>query len=290
MKIYSQSPPFNFLGLEKQNLKKAKVLILPIFFEQTSSNLLGTKFGPEAIILASKNLETFDEDLKKELNEESIFTLPPLSPSKDSPQKAIKEIERGVFKILKLKKFLVVLGGEHTITFGVLSAFKKFFKKEISLLQFDAHCDLRESFEGTKFSHACVARRILKDLKVKICQVGVRSLSKEEFSFLKRERKVKVFFKRNFDKKEILSFLGNRVYLTIDIDCLDPSLMPAVSCPEPEGLFFEDVLEIVKEVSKEKEIVGMDLVELCPIPGIFSPNFVAAKLIFKILGILDLIF
>jgi len=285
MNLFKSPPPFNFLGLEKQDPKKSKVWILPIPFEATVFNLGGTKEGPKAIVEASRNVELFDEDLKKDISKIGIFTLPFLSLTKNSPKEAILQIQKALEKILENKKFPVILGGEHTITLGVVLVFKKFFK-ELSILQFDAHSDLRDEFEGTKFHHATFARRIVDDLKIKVCQVGIRAISKEEFEFIKKSKKVKVFYKRNYDKKEILDFLTKKVYITIDLDVLDPSIMPAVGTPEPEGLFFGDILEIVKEIKKEKEILGLDVVELSPIPGFFAPNYLASKLISKILGII----
>jgi agmatinase len=285
MSLFEEELPFNFLGLRNQNPKKAKVWILPVPLEATVFNLGGTKEGPKAIIDASRNVELFDEDLKKDISKIGIFTLPFLSLTKNSPKEAIFQIQDAIEKILKNKKFPVILGGEHTLTLGVVLALKRFFKNEFSILQFDAHCDLRDEFEGTRYHHATFARRIVDDLKIKVCQVGVRAISKEEFDFLKKTKRVKIFYKRNYDERGILNFLTKRVYLTIDLDSLDPSIMPAVGTPEPEGLFFENVLEIVKAVTKEKEILGFDVVELSPIPGFFAPNYLAAKLISKILGI-----
>jgi len=285
MNLFKEESPFNFLSLENQNPKKSKVWILPVPFEATVFNLGGTKEGPKAIIEASRNVELFDEDLKKDISKIGIFTLPFLSLTKNSPKEAVFQIKKAVEKIIKNKKFPVILGGEHTLTLGAVLAFKTFFKNEFSVLQFDAHSDLRDEFEGTKYHHATFARRIVGDLKIKICQIGVRAISKEEFNFINKTKKVKVFYKRNYEKKEILDFLAEKVYLTIDLDVLDPSIMPAVGTPEPEGLFFENILEIVKEVAKEKEILGFDVVELSPIPGLFYPNYLAAKLISKILGI-----
>ena len=286
MNLFNSEPPFNFLGFKKQNPKKSKVWILPVPFEATVFNLGGTKEGPKAIIDASRNIEFFDEDLKKDISKIGIFTLPFLSLTKNSPKEAVFQIQKATEKILENKKFPVILGGEHTLTLGVVLALKKFFKNDFSILQFDAHSDLRDEFEGTKYHHATFARRIVEDLKIKVCQVGIRAISKEEFEFIKKENRVKVFYKRNYEKKEILDFLSKKVYLTIDLDALDPSIMPAVGTPEPEGLFFENILEIVKEIAKEKEILGFDVVELSPIPGFFAPNYLAAKLISKILGII----
>ncbi len=285
MSLLEKNQFFNFLDLENQNPKKSKIWILPVPFELTVSNIGGTKEGPKAIIEASKNVELFDEDLKKDISKVGIFTLPFLSLTKNSPKEAVFQVKKATEKILKNKKFPVILGGEHTLTLGVALAMKKFFQNNFSILQFDAHSDLRDKFEGTKYHHATFARRIVDDLKIKICQIGVRAISKEEFQFLKKTDKVKVFFKRNYDKKEILRFLSKKVYLTIDLDVFDPSIMPAVGTPEPEGLFFEEVLEIIKKIAKKKEILGFDVVELSPISGFFAPNYLAAKLISKILTI-----
>jgi agmatinase len=286
MNLFNENFSFNFLGLENQNPKKSRVWILPVPFEMTVFNLGGTKEGPKAIIEASNNVELFDEDLKKDISKIGIFTLPFLSVTKNSPKEAIFQVQKATERILKNRKFPVILGGEHTLTLGVALALKKFFKNEFSILQFDAHSDLRDEFEGTKYHHATFARRIVDDLKIKICQVGIRAISKKEFDFLRKTKEVKIFYKRNYKKEEILNFLTKKVYLTIDLDVLDPSIMPAVGTPEPEGLFFENVLEIVKEIAKEKEIVGFDVVELSPIPGFFAPNYLAAKLISKILAII----
>ena len=286
MKKFESEPPFNFLGLKEQDPKKSKIWILPVPFEMTVFNLGGTKDGPRAIIEASKNIEFFDEDFKKDISRFGIFTLPFLSLTKNSPKEAVFQIRDVVKEILKNKKFPVILGGEHTLTLGVALAFKNFFGEDFSILQFDAHCDLRESFEGSRYHHATFARRIVDDLKIKICQVGIRAISKEEFDFVEQTKKVKVFYKRNYNTKEILKFLTKKVYLSFDLDSLDPSIMPAVGTPEPEGLFFENIVDIVKEVATEKEILGFDVVELSPIPGFFAPNYLAAKLVYKVFGLI----
>jgi len=284
-KFFENQEPLNFLGLENQSPKKAKVWILPVPYEGTVFHLSGTKEGPLAVILASRCIELYDEETQKDLSEIGIFTLPFLNPSKNSSKEAMGNIKNAVFEILKRKKFPVILGGEHLITFGTVLAFEKFFGKNFSVLQFDAHCDLRNEFEGTKYSHATFTRRIVGDLKIKVCQVGIRSLSKEEAKFLEKQKLVKTFFKKNYNLKEILEFLDEKIYLTIDLDCLNPSIMPAVGTPEPEGLFFEEMVNLIKEISKKKKILGFDVVELSPIPGFFAPNYIAAKLVSKIINL-----
>lgn len=285
--LFDWEVSLNFFGNTRQNSKKAKIWILPVPYEGTVYNLSGTKEGPLAILLASRALEDFDEDLKKKFDDSKIFTLPFLAISKDSPQKTIERVKAIVLRIIKKNKIPIILGGEHSISFGAVSAFKKIFKKDFSVLQFDAHCDLREEFENTKYSHATVARRIVDDLKIKIVQIGVRSLTFEENKFLKNNSYVKTFFKRKYRANEIVKFLEKNVYLTIDLDVLDPSIMPAVGTPEPEGLLFEEVVELLKKVSKNKKIIGVDIVELSPIPGFFAPNYLAAKLVFKIINLIN---
>jgi agmatinase len=284
-KIFSFCEDYTFCGLENKNYKKAKVVFLPIPFEATVYWKGGTKEGPKKIIEASRHLELYDEEIKKEIVEFGFFTFPEFEIKKESPRKAIFQIEKIVEKTIRDKKFPVILGGEHLITLGSVLAFKKFYqKRNFSILVFDAHCDMRENFEGTKFHHATVMRRLAKDLKLKITQVGVRSLSKEEAEFIKKAKNVDVFFGKNFNAENLIKTLRENVYLSLDVDVFDPSQVPSVGTPEPGGLNWEEILEILKNVIKKRKIVGMDVVELSPIPFLEFPNFLVAKLIYKILG------
>lgn len=178
---YPTLEPYNFGGLDKQNYKSSKIVVVPIPYESTTYYLSGTKEGPFAIINASRHFELYDQELKKDISRKGIFTLEELEPSKNSPRETMLRIEKVIRKILEDKKLPFILGGEHSITFGAVSALKKKYSaKNLSVLQLDAHCDLRNEFEGAKFHHACVMRRIVDDLKISLTQVGIRSFSEEE--------------------------------------------------------------------------------------------------------------
>jgi len=282
---YPTLEPYNFGGLEKQNYKSSKVIVVPVPYESTTYYLSGTKEGPRAIINASRHIELYDQELKKNVSRIGIFTLEELEPSKNSPQETILRIEKVIEKILEDGKFPVILGGEHSITLGaVLSFKKKYSARELSILQLDAHCDLRNEFEGTKFHHACVMRRIIDDLKISITQVGIRSLSEEEANYLKESKKNNIFYDRKFTVEEVIKTLKENVYLTLDLDVFDPSIMPSVGTPEPGGLDWYEVLDLILAVSLNRKIVGLDVVELSPIAGLIAPDFLAAKLVYKIIG------
>lgn len=281
---YPTLEPYNFGGLEKQNYKSSKIIIVPVPYESTTYYQSGTKEGPWAIITASRHMELFDIERDKDISKIGIFTLEELEPSKNSPKETMSRIENVISQILEDEKIPIMLGGEHSITFGAVSAFKKKYFRELSVLQIDAHSDLRNEFEGTKFHHACVMRRIVDDLKLSITQVGIRSMSEEEVNYLKETKKSTIFFDKRFTKEEVLANLKENVYLTLDVDGLDPSIMPATGTPEPNGLSWEQVLDLINELAKEKNIVGADIVELSPIPGFIAPDFLAAKLVYKIIG------
>lgn len=285
VKLVSESN--NFLGLQNQDYKNSKFVIVPAPYEATVSYLSGTKEGPHAIVNASKYLELYDEELKKDLSRQGIFTLAELKLSKNSPREAVAEIAKTIKKILTDKKFPLMLGGEHSITLGAVQSFvPKYDSEKFSVLQLDAHADLRNEYEGTKFSHACVMRRIINDLGLTVTQVGIRSLSEEEAKFLEKSKRNFVFYNRNFTADKIISTLKENVYLTLDLDVFDPSVMPAVGTPEPGGLSWYEILDLLKKVSRQRKIVGADVVELCPIPGMIAPDFTAAKLIYKIIGLI----
>lgn len=276
-----QGPPFNFFGIPA-DFDSAKIVILPVPYESTVSYKSGTKDGPHEIIHASRFMETYDLELDSASEDIGIYTLDELEKNVEGPEKMINNVEEAVSEILDKNKFVIMLGGEHSITLGAFRAhFKKF--KNLSLLQLDAHADLREEFEGSKYNHACVMRRC-GEITKNIVQVGIRSCSNEESEYMQKE-KIKIIHKAPaFDIKTIISQLNENVYLTIDVDCFDPAIMPSTGTPEPGGLQYYQVLELIKAVAKKRKIVGMDVVELSPIPGIAAPNFMVAKLIQKCMG------
>jgi len=281
-----EKPPFNFLGVEGQTFAKAAVVVLPVPYNGTNKwTTWGARSdkGPKAIIDASRNLELFDEELETEVSRKGVFTLPPIRPAK-KPEQVVGQVCAGVEKILAAKKFPLVLGGEHSITPGAVRAAKKSFP-DLTVLQFDAHADLRNEFDGTKWSHACAARRVI-DEKAKLVQVGVRSVCEEDWWFIEKAR-VPVFFAKdedNWTPEDIVAKCGPNVFVTFDLDALDPSIMPSTSTPEPGGLSWKRSLSILRAVARARRIVGADVVELSPIKGLAAPDFLAAKLAYKVLG------
>ncbi|MDO8637960.1 MAG: agmatinase [Candidatus Daviesbacteria bacterium] len=280
--IYERLEPFNFGGLEGQDYKSAKVIIFPVPYSSTTYWNPGTKDGPRALIEASRHLETWDLELKKDISKCGIYTLDSLAPSKNSPQEVMDQIEKVVSQILKDKKFPLIIGGEHSITYGGVKAFAK--NKNFSVLQFDAHTDLRAEFEGTKYHHGAVMRRIYEDLKIPVTQVGIRSVSEEEVKYIKKSKKENIFYAPSLPIEEIVASLKENVYISFDLDFLDPSIMPSTGTPEPGGFFWYQALELLKAVANQKNIVGADIVELSPIPSLPAPDFLAAKLVYKIIG------
>lgn len=284
--FYPALEPYNFGGLEEEDYKKAKVVILPVPYEGTVSYGTGTSKGPNAIISASKQVELFDIELQKETYKKTpIFTLPFLQPSVNSVLEMLQRVEKVVRDILKDNKFPLIIGGEHSISWGVINAFKERYKnfKDFSVLQLDAHTDLRDEFEDSKYSHAAVIRRV-KDLGLNVTAVGIRSMSKEEADYIKGKKIKNIFLAPALPIDKIVNSLAKNVYLTFDLDVFDPSFMPSVGTPEPGGLGWYEVLSLIKKVAQKRKIVGADVVELSPIPGITSPDFLAAKLIYKIIG------
>ncbi len=260
--------------------QQAKVVFLPVPYDLTSSFISGSREGPYAILRASIENEDYDMETGKTPSSLGFHVLDPVPVDVSSPENMIKEIEKNVSYILENNKFPIILGGEHTVTLGALNAFPE---KDFSILQIDAHADMRDSYMGSRFSHACVMRRASESFG-NIVQVGVRSMSKKETDYLSTKENI-VTFGSSFDIKEVLSSIKNeRVYLTIDLDGIDPSQAPAVGTPQPGGILYPRLLELLKELSKHKKLVGMDVVELAPIPGNRITEMLAASLIYKSLA------
>ncbi len=271
-----------FGGIKNQDFKKAKIVILPVPFEATTSYLKGTKKGPRAILEASEQIEEIwgEEFPSKIEREKLIFTTREIKLGKN-PQKAILRLFRILKKFFQKEKTPFILGGEHTLTLaGVMAAKEKY--SNLSVLQLDAHSDLRDEYLGERFSHACVMRRI-KEMGVPITAVGIRSIDCDVAEFIKRERIKNIFFSSPLPTEKILKTLSKNVYLTLDFDFFDPSIMPSVGTPQPGGFFWEETNNFLKKIFERKNVIGADFVELCPIPDFFAPNFMAAKLIYKII-------
>ena len=277
-----------FLGYEASQKSNHKVVVVPFGLEKTVSYGGGTKNGPKEIIKASHQVELFDEELNKEPYKEiGIKTLKPFSIKKEI-KSALNQLTKINEIILSKNKFPLVLGGEHSLTVGSIKPFVKKYD-EIILLHFDAHADLRESYNGEKYSHASAIKRCLDFKNVKVVSFGIRNLSQSEMSFYKKNQdRIEIFWgkdKKNWDLNRIKTiFKEKNVYITFDVDGFDASIMPATGTPEPGGLLWEDVLPIIKSVCQISNIVGVDINELAPIKNFNSYNFLVAKLAYKILA------
>ena len=277
-----------FLGYDASQKLDPKVIVVPFGLEKTVSYGGGTKNGPKEIIKASHQVELFDEELNKEPYKEiGIKALKPF-PIKKNIEQALDQLSQINKKIISNNKFPFVFGGEHSITPGSI---KPIIKKygDLTLLHFDAHADLRESYQGEKFSHASAIKRCLDYENVNVVSFGIRNLSKPEMDFYNNNRdRIEIFWgkdKKNWNLSQLDQFFTNKtVYITFDVDGFDSSIMPATGTPEPGGLLWEDVLPIIKKVCQISNIVGADINELAPIKNFDSYNFLVAKLAYKILA------
>ncbi len=286
MKFLNQKD--GFLGYEANTKIKSKVVVVPFGLEKSVSYGRGTKNGPKEIIKASHQVELFDEELNKEtFRYIGIKTLKPFK-IKSQIKSAISQLSDINEKIISKKLFPLVLGGEHTITSGAIKPFTKKFKS-LYILHFDAHADLREKYDGDKFSHATAIKRCLDFKNVKVISFGIRNLSSEEMNFYNKNReKIRIFWssqKNRWKMNEIRKiFKKKNVYITFDLDGFDSSLMPATGTPEPGGMFWDDVIPIIKNVCSVSNVVGADINELAPIKNFNSCNFLAAKLAYKLIS------
>lgn len=288
MSDQSFDPRPNFLGLppEASTYERSEVLILPVPYEATTCYKKGTRLGPSALIDASSQLELYDCEFGDEpALRWGVHTLPSLVLDSPAPERAIDAIAAEVAKLARTGKFLVVLGGEHAISIGVARGLHSVFGDFLTV-QLDAHADLRDRYDSTPYSHACAARRIAE--MGRIIQIGVRSLDISEARFLQeRPDLVVTFFADDLLNGD--SYVrglaemvdGQKVFLTLDVDVLDPSIMPATGTPEPGGLLWHDALEITRTIARYGDVIGFDCVELSPIPGQPASDFTAAKLVYK---------
>jgi len=277
---------FGGLAPEFTEYGKSLFVVVPVPYDLTSSYQGGARRGPAAILDASTNMEHYDEELDKETFTCGIHTLGAIEPVASGPAQMTEVIMQKISPIVNDGKIPVLLGGDHSVTLGAVRAVAGAYP-ELSVLHLDAHADLRDSYQGSPFSHACIGRRISEFLP--LVQVGIRSMSAPEAVFLKSSSVASISadaYKKTDIKKKIIGNLKKDVYITIDLDVFDPSIMPSTGTPEPGGLLWSDVLDIVREVSKTCNVRGFDIVELAPIPGIVAPDFLASKLIYRIMGYL----
>lgn len=266
---------------------KSPVVILPLPFEKTTSYMKGTAKGPQAIIEASHQVEFFDPELGFESWEPGIATLEPIDFSKLDAEAALAKIEKNFGRLLDDKKFPVALGGEHTVSAGCIAAAGRRFGN-LSILQIDAHADLRETYDDTPFSHACAMRLSLKYVK-KLVGVGIRSVSTEEVEFAEQHPEVTLFFDHELHRdpnwiQKALKGLTDTVYLSIDIDGFEPDLVPATGTPVPGGLSWYEGLDLIKALFQHKKVIAADVVELLPMPTSHRSSYTAASLVYKLIG------
>jgi agmatinase len=279
--------PARFAALpdELAGWEAAQAVILPAGYEATTSYGTGTKDGPDAILRASRSMELYDDELEWEPCEVGIYTAPAWEFDRSRPERPIEQVEALVGEVLDAGKLPVLLGGEHAITLGGVRATLA-RHPGLGVLQLDAHADLRDTYEGSPFSHACVMRRVSEVAPV--VAWGIRSLSAEEAACRPRQSYRRFSAERVLAEPEtidaVVAALPPEVYLTIDVDVLDPSAMPAVGTPEPGGPGWHDLLRLLRAVFAARRVVAVDVVELAPIPGMAAPDFLGAKLVYKVIA------
>jgi agmatinase len=273
----------NFGGNEVvYSYQESGIIIVPVPYDATSTWMKGADKGPDAILEASVNLEFFDIETSSEAHLRGINTIDPVI-EKETPEKLVKAVYEKISALLTENKFPVIIGGNHTVSIGAFKAFSEQFEN-LTILQLDAHADLRQVYEGSGFNHACAMARAREYSPV--VQVGIRSISAEEVPFVEDDR---IFFSHRlyYDKglyKKALDKLTENVYITIDLDVFDPSIMPSTGTPEPGGPEYFELLHFMKDVIKNRNVVGFDIVELCPSLTNKSPDFIAAKIIYQLLS------
>lgn len=287
----SHSIPDNFLGVDARtaDYKKARFAVLPIPYDATTSFGPGTRDGPRAIITASQQVELYDEFLARESLRDGIATLDAVEPHVGGPELMHRRVYQAARKPVRDGKFLIGLGGEHSISSGLVRAVRE-KHKTLSVLQVDAHADLRDSYQGSPYSHACVMRRI-HDMGVSSVAVGVRNYSQDEAKFIRTAKKPVISARTcrmsNSWIDSVLGSLGNPVYVSIDIDGFDPAYAPGTGTPEPGGLDWYQVTDMLAEVARQRTIVAADVVEVKPAPPTTVTEFLAAKLLYRLIGLLS---
>lgn len=281
--------PYNFGAIPRAySGPDAAVCLIPLGYDSTSNPMATTRRGPEAILRASRNLELYDSEVGTETYKIGIQTLDEVEPNVNSPLENTKVVEAIVTEVFLSGKFPAVIGGDHSLTLGAVQAAQA-KHSDIGVLVLDAHPDLFDEFEGTKYGHASVSRRIY-ELDIPVTVLGTRSASLEESDFINNSGLTVITAREILKSKDIIeraiSKLPERIFLSIDLDVINPGEMPAVSNPEPGGLRWYDIVDCLETIICKKTVVGFDVVELCPIPGNPAPDFIAAKLIYRVIGLI----
>ena len=274
----------NYSGIpdEFSQLEKSKLILIPVPYDGTSTWGKGADKGPEALLEASENMELYDIETDTEVYRQGVFVTDPITEIA-SPEALVNSVHKKTKEYIKRNKFVTLVGGEHSISIGSIRAFNECFDN-LTVLHIDAHADLRESYDGTPYNHACAVYEARQNTN--LVQVGIRSMDALEKTLIDTE---KTFFAHEMAENEywmdkVIELLTDNVFITFDLDALDPSLLPSTGTPEPGGLFWYETLEFLKQVFDEKNVVGFDLVELCPNTNDKSSDFLAAKLYYKMLS------
>lgn len=277
----------SFLGLggELTALEDARVVVLPVPYEATVSYMGGTSAGPEAIVSASRHVELFDHELDSEPYRMGIHTHPSLELGAGGPEAALEELRRVYTEVCEPDRFVIALGGEHSITQVPVLYWADRLDDNLSVLQFDAHADLRDTFHGTPWSHACVMRRVVH--RVRPVAVGTRAIDVEERRLIERLGLTVIYGEELGSAgwiERALGALNENVYVSFDVDFFDPAFVPSTGTPEPGGGTWEQAMTLLRRVFEEKNVMAADVVELAPIPGLVAPDFLVAKLVYKMIG------
>ena len=283
------APYLSFLGLDPVDPGEARILVLPVPYDLTTSYQPGARRGPLALLEASTHAELYDELLADEPSRLGVATLPPLVPATQGPAAMAARVEAAARRWVSAERFLLAVGGEHSVTPPLVAAHRDLWPG-LTVVQVDAHADLRDSFEGSPHNHACAMRRI-REMGLRLVQVGVRSLTRAERLLVEQDPMITTFFAhdlagRSPDEwtREVAERVAGPFYLTVDVDGLDPSIMPATGTPEPGGLDWHGISRLIQRLAQSGPMVGGDLVELSPIPGLAAPDFLAARLALRMAG------
>ncbi|HEY0172694.1 MAG TPA: agmatinase [Pyrinomonadaceae bacterium] len=281
--------PMNFGGIEDEELssfERARVVVWPVSYEGTVSYGTGTGAGAQAIVDASRNMELYDEETDAEVYRLGLHTTE-VTPPAETPEAMMKSLHERASALIAADKFVCMIGGEHSVSAPVIRAHAERYEN-LSVLQIDAHADLRDTYDGTPHSHASIMARVVRDLRLPAVQVGIRSISADEARSLD-EFPTRIFWAKDIAGRtdwweEAVAGLTENVYLTIDIDGLDPSLVAQTGTPEPGGLGWYEVLGLVRTLARSRRVVGMDLTEYSYVEGFSASAFLCAKLIYKSLS------
>ncbi len=288
MSDFSWEDPYSFLGLGQEWTApdRARVALLPVPYEATTSYGEGARRGPEAILAASRHLELYDHELDTEPYRAGVHTYPMVQLTAEGPEAALAELAARYAEVCEDGRFLIVLGGEHTITQAPVLYWADRLDGDLAVLQFDAHADLRDRFHGTPWSHACVMRRVVE--RVRPVAVGVRAIDVEERRLIDELGLTVVYAEElggeGWTDRALEALSSENVYVTFDVDFFDPAYMPATGTPEPGGGTWAHAMALLRRVFSERNVVAADVVELAPIPGLAAPDFLTAKLVYKMIG------